>query len=98
MNYSIRIDIDAQNDLQEGIRWYNKRAHQLGKVFHARIKKHFASLKINPFYQVRYEDVRCLPVLKFPYMIHYTIDESKKIVTVRAVFHTSQEPKRWHER
>jgi hypothetical protein len=42
--------------------------------------------------------VHCLPVKKFPYMVHFTIDEVQQVVTVRAVFHTALDPKKWKER
>jgi len=28
-------------------------------------------------------------------MVHFTVDDAKKIVTVRAVFHTSLNPDKW---
>ncbi len=31
-------------------------------------------------------------------MIHFTINEADNIITVRAVFHTSQDPEKWTER
>jgi len=35
---------------------------------------------------------------KFRAMVHYTLDENKKQITVRAVFHTSEDPQKWSER
>jgi len=50
---------------------------------------------MHPFYQVRYKNVRCLPMKKYPYMIHLTVDEKERIVTIRAVIHTSQNTDGW---
>lgn len=93
-DFKIGLDEEAKEDIQEAIKWYNKQTSGLGKVFHRQVKKHIESLKIDPFYQTRYENVRCLPVHKFPYMIHFTVDEATKIVTIRAITHTSLKPKR----
>lgn len=62
------------------------------------LDNHFTSIEINPFFQIRYDDVHCLPVKKYPYMIHFTVNEADNLVTVRAVFHTSQDPKKWTKR
>jgi toxin ParE1/3/4 len=35
---------------------------------------------------------------KFPFMIHFTLDETQNFVVVHAVFHTSLNPKNWEER
>jgi len=50
-------------------------------------------------YQVRYGDkVRCLPIKTFPFMLHFTVDKKHKMVTIRAVFHTSKNPSSWLKR
>lgn len=98
MHFTIRIEPEAKIDIQEGIDWYNKHEVGLGRKFHAAIKAHFEKLHTNPFFQVRYDDVRCLPLKKFPYMIHFTINEEKQIVVVHAVFNTSRNPKIWKDR
>jgi len=35
---------------------------------------------------------------KFPFMVHFTLDLDKKIVTIIAVLHTSLHPKIWKKR
>ncbi|TVQ50679.1 MAG: type II toxin-antitoxin system RelE/ParE family toxin [Saprospirales bacterium] len=32
---------------------------------------------------------------KYPYMVHFTVDESQQVVTVLALFHTSRDSKNW---
>ena len=46
---------------------------------------HFASF-------LRYEEVRRAQVPKFPYLVHYTIDEDTRTVLVAAIYSTRQEP------
>ncbi|MEQ6120503.1 type II toxin-antitoxin system RelE/ParE family toxin [Reichenbachiella sp. MALMAid0571] len=98
MAYKIKAEPEAHDDIQEGIDWYNEQKPGLGRKFHAEVKTYFKKLKTNPFFQVRYDDVHCLPIKKYPYMIHFTIDEENKIVTVKAVFNTSKDPKKWKKR
>ena len=47
----------------------------------------------NPFFSVRYNGVRCLPLgKKLPYMIHFTLIEDRKTVLVHALINTSKNP------
>ncbi len=88
MLYNLFIDPEAYQDIQKSIDWYNNKKEGLGYEFYDTIDQHFQSLKTNPFYQIRYKNVRCLPLRKFPYMIHFTIDETSKLIIARAVFNT----------
>lgn len=98
MAYRILIDEDARTDIQESIDWYDKQKHGLGKQFYRQVNTSINRLRSHPFFQIRYDDVRCLPIKRFPYMIHYTLDEAKQEVVIRAVFHTSLDPERWQGR
>ncbi len=98
MTYKIKTEPEAHEDIQEGIDWYNKQLPGLGRKFHSEVKAYIKKLKINPFFQVRYDDVRCLPIIKYPYMIHFTINEEEKIVTIKAIFNTSKDPQNWKDR
>jgi toxin ParE1/3/4 len=62
------------------------------------VKASFKSLKTNPFFQVRYDEVRCLPLKTYPFMIHFTIDQADQLVVVRAVFNTYLDPNNWAKR
>ena len=93
-----KVNPQAKIDIQEQIHFYNDKQVGLGKRFHNDVKTTFKSILKNPFYQIRYNNVRCLPLKKIPAMVHYTLDENKKQITIRAVFHTSQAPQRWIKR
>ena len=98
MPFKIKIEPDAFADIQEAVDWYNAQRKNLGRDFHKKLDEHFEALKSNPYFQVRYDQVRCLPMKKFPFMIHYTLDEKAKAVIIRAVLSTHREPKLWKER
>ena len=93
-----KINPQAKVDIQEQIHNNNKQQEGLGRRFHKAIKASFNTIQTSPFFQIRYANVRCLPLKKFPVMIHYTVDEQKNEIVVRAVFHTSQNPRLWEER
>ncbi len=98
MAFTLVIDPRAIRDIQEAIDYYDEQQAGLGKRFEAVLNKHLLTLAKTPLFHIRYDDVRCLPVKKFPYMVHFTVDETQQVVTVRAVFHTSRDPKNWKKR
>jgi toxin ParE1/3/4 len=95
MAYNIIIEPVALQDIQQAIDYYDEQQIGLGEKFEAALNKHLTALEKNPFFQIRYDYIHCLPVKKYPYMIHFTIDETYKSVTVRAILHTSLDPKKW---
>lgn len=78
MSFSIFLDPRAVEDIQESIDYYEEQEIGLGKRFEEHLDKHLSILKENPFFQVRYDEVHCLPLSKFSHMIHYTIDEKNE--------------------
>ncbi|PJB02419.1 MAG: hypothetical protein CO127_00170 [Ignavibacteria bacterium CG_4_9_14_3_um_filter_36_18] len=95
MSFKIKIEPDAVEDIQQGIEWYNKQLAGLGKKFLNEIRTHINLLKHNPYYQIRYDNVHCIPLKKFPFMIHFTINKTDNLVIIRAVFNTSRNPNLW---
>lgn len=95
MPYKIYIDSRAIKDVQNSIDYYDEQVPALGKKFENEVDRHLTLLKSNPFFQIRYDNVRCLPLKKFPFLIHFTINEIEQTVIIRAVFHTSLSPSKW---
>ncbi len=98
MAYTVSIDPRAIQDLQKAIHYYEKQQRGLGEKFERAVSKHLATLQKNPFFQIRYDNVRCLPLKKYPYMIHFTVDEKNEEVIVRAAFNTARDPEIWKKR
>jgi len=64
----------------------------LGKRFLTAVKQRFTVIKRNPFFAVKYDQVRCFKVDKFPCLIHYKVEEGPRQVTVVGVLNTSLDP------
>ena len=90
--FRVFISPPAYDDIQQAIDYYNDRQKGLGKRFHLAVKSAVSALKRNPFYQIRYDEVRCLSVKRFPYMLHFTLTEETRTVIIHAVIHTSLDP------
>lgn len=93
--FKIKINASAKNDIQEGIKWYNLKVDGLGRNFHQEVKEAFEAIRSVKFFQIRYDEVRCLPLKKYPYMIHYSVDEVNRQIVIRAVFNTYRDPNIW---
>ena len=99
IKYKIKIEPEALNDIQEATGWYNEQLKGLGSRFQTQVIVQISSLKSNPSaYAVRYADVRCMIIKKFPFIVHFTVDNHRKLVEVFAIFHSSRNPKIWEER
>jgi len=99
MAYNIVFSPQVYNDMQGAVDWYNSQGQGLGLKFFTSIKRNISLLKKDPFcIAIKYDEIRCMPVPKFPYLIHYQIEKDSKTVIVFAVYHTSRNPKIWKNR
>lgn len=98
MAFKIVITHKAHIDTLEGIEWYFKQSAGVGKQFYQAIQKEYKTLRQNPYFQIRYEDIRCLPLKKFPYMIHFAVEEKSNRVVIIGIICTHRDPKIWEDR
>lgn len=98
MSYQVLVDKKAIIEIEDAYDYYENKLIGLGDRFQDSLDEHFNLLTKNPFFQIRYDIVRCLPMKKFPFMIHYSIDKEQKVVYIHAVFHTSRNPESWERK
>ncbi|MDI9365679.1 MAG: type II toxin-antitoxin system RelE/ParE family toxin [Flavobacterium sp.] len=97
--FTIKIDIEAITDIEDAAEWYNEQSANLGNRFKQQVKKQVDLLAIQALnYGIRYANVRCMLIYKFPFLVHYIIDEANNTVQIFAVLHTSRHPKIWLQR
>jgi mRNA-degrading endonuclease RelE of RelBE toxin-antitoxin system len=96
--YKVTIGTAALFDIKDATDWYNKRLPGLGLRFQKAVRQQIDTLKTNADgYSIRYQDVHCMPVRKFPFLIHFTIDSANRAVEIFAVKHTSRNPEIWEQ-
>lgn len=89
----------AKQDIKKAARWYSTKKTGLGKRFTKVLRAEVKQICKHPkSVAIRYDNTRCAVLDAFPFMIHYTIEETQKKIVVSAVFHTSQNPEKWSER
>jgi toxin ParE1/3/4 len=60
--------------------------------FIASLKEAYGTLETNPFFRVRYKNVRALKIKRFPYSLYFIVNKDKTTVRVLACFHNKRDP------
>ncbi|MDT8414443.1 MAG: type II toxin-antitoxin system RelE/ParE family toxin [Flavobacteriaceae bacterium] len=99
MNYKIIVSPIASKNIEEAVEYYIKEAtRKVASDFLKDFKETYKALQINPFYQFHDNNYRFLPFDKFPYVAFFIVDEPSKTVFINAIFHTSQNPKKFSDK
>ncbi len=78
--YLVILSPNAIDDIQKGIDYYKEIDISLGKRFYDAIKSTMNELSRFPNYQIKYKNVRVRAVKRFPYLMHFIIEDNKVIV------------------
>lgn len=95
MTYKIKILPAAKIDIEEATGYYFNVSLPVYHHFNERLDEALISLENNPYFQVRFKNVRGLPLKRFPYLVLFEIDETAKIIYILSVFCTHQTPKKY---
>lgn len=96
MVFELVIDDRASRDIEDGMDYYKSVSHNVMQAFYHAILNGFKELCSNPYFQIRYDNIRCYPLRKFPFMIHYKLDESDKTIIILGVLNTYRDPNRYY--
>ena len=97
--YQIKIDPEALSDIRDIAEWYDTQKAGLSKRFQNTVIKQIDYLVENPqLFSIRYQEIRCMIVRKFPYMVHFYINEELTTVNILAVISTDRNPLVWKEK
>ena len=94
MTFKIAISPRAQREIENAIDFYKMYSLNAPGYFISSLNDSYTMLANNPFFAVRYKNVRAIKVRRFPYALFFTIDESENRVRVLSCFHTKQDPKK----
>ena len=95
MIYKVVIEPRAILDLQDAIDYYESKQNGLGEYFCQVVDEHVETLTKSPFFQIRYKDYHGFPIIKFPFILLYYIDEKLKTIYIMSVFNTSLNPSKY---
>lgn len=99
MGFKLVYAAEVFDDLQKDIDWYNQKQQGLGSRFFKAVKKQIFRIKKTPYsIAIRYDDVRCAKLKRFPFLVHYKIFQDLNIIKIIAVLSTHRNPIIWEER
>ena len=86
-------------DMKDTNDFYNSKVKGLGKEFVVAVKLEFKTILENPLvFEIRYKNTRITFIKRFPFGIHFEIQENTKNIVVKGVYHTSRNSEIWYER
>lgn len=92
MPYTIFVTPTATEDIAVAIEYYNALSVDLGYRFADLVADYFDRIAALPTASaIRYKNVRCKPMKRFPYLITFTTDEAAHSVIILRVFNTYQD-------
>jgi hypothetical protein len=91
-NYKVLADPRVELDLIDAKNFLESRRQGLGKQFSKEYKACLKTLNTVTFNNPRYDDICCLPMPNFKYMIHFQTNYPNNSVTIKALISTHQNP------
>lgn len=92
MAYKILVSIRAQKEIEDAIYFYDLYSDVAPIYFVTAIKNAYNSLELNPFYRIRYKNVRAIKLRRFPFNLYFMVNEEKDLVYVLSCFHNKRNP------
>lgn len=94
MSYTLKVNLQAEFDIQDAYSWYELKSTGLGEALLSELDATFKIITRSPkSFQERYRKLRICFTSRFPFGVHYKIENNKVIVL--AVLHTSRSPENW---
>ena len=91
MVFEVKFSVSAVEDLEKAIIYYDEISRDLSKKFHSEFEDLISVLEKKPYFEIKYSSVRTCNLKSFPYLIHFTINETtKKIIIIAVVFGKQQ--------
>ncbi len=99
MKFPVLLVPEVNDDLLEGIVWYNDQKDDLGNQFYNAVVATVNIISSNPLlFALKVKSIRSASVKRFPFIIYYKFEKSQQKVVVLAILHQSRNPKIWKDR
>jgi len=94
---TVRLTLEAEQDADEAIRWYDEKGTTLGDEFLKYLNKCIQSIGRHPEkYPRTHRTMRRALLERFPYQVLYEIDPTE--IVVYAIYHCARDPEGWKKR
>lgn len=92
MPYKIIVSPRTQKEIENALDYYALYSSGTPLNFIASLKEAYLTLETNPFFRIRYKNVRALQLKNFPHSLYFVINEKQNTVRVLACFHNKRNP------
>lgn len=83
----------VQNDTEDTVNYYNGQLWGLGNKFLTDLESTYKAIILNPFFaSVKYDEIRCAALKKFPFSEDFMVNKKEKTATILSVFNTWKQP------
>jgi plasmid stabilization system protein ParE len=90
MAYKIIVSPRAQKEIENAIEYYSLYSTNAPQIFIKSLIETYTTLENNPFFNLRYKNIRALKINTFPYSIYFEINETQKMVRILSCFHNKR--------
>ena len=93
MIYKLIVSPRAQKEIEKAIDSYIPNYTDIPNNFVIQLQSIFNTLKTNPFFRIRYKNVRSLKLKKYPYSLYFVINENNTSVKILSCLHNKRNSK-----
>jgi len=90
MAFKIQISLRAQIEIERASDFYVKNSVKAPLWFLESLQKSYKTLSLNPYFEIRYRNVRAYKIKRFPFTLYFTIDEKNKAIRILSCFHNAR--------
>ncbi len=94
MVYKVIVSPRAQKEIENAIDYYALYSESAPLNFITALKEGYGTLETNPFFKIQYKNICALKLHRFPFSLHFIVDEKRKTVRILACFHNKRDPNR----
>ena len=92
MAYKIFVSPRAQFEIENAIDYYSLYSASAPYIFIKMLAFAYHALENNPFFRIRYKNIRSLKINKFPYSLYFVINETPNTVRILSCFNNKRNP------
>ena len=99
MEFEILISEAAELDIENAMNWYQNQKAGLEMEFQNELFASVRKIGKQPLvHQIRYQKTRVRFLKRFPYGIHFNVNNEQSTILLIGLFHTSENPVKWKKR
>lgn len=88
MAYNLIISPEAVRDMEKAFEYYNSFSSKAVNLFSSELQQVYDVIERNPFFQIRYKNIRAIPFKSLPYLVFFELNEKTNIIFIYSIFNT----------